>query len=183
MIWFVEQPLPIAIAGVVVCAALAAAAYSTGRGAFLIAALIAAIVTVALLALEHFVVTDVEMVEDEVYATAVAIQANDVAGVLSHVDPRAAETRSQIEAIMPRYEIRSVTVIPELKVVVSDKQKPPAAVASFSCAISASERNSGFSGSAMQRFDIRFQKEGGRWLITGYEMRGTGEEVLEHFRK
>lgn len=178
MNWLVEQPLPILIGGIVVAAGFAAAAYSTGRGVMLWGLLAAALVTAALLALEHFVVTDVERIEDQIYSAAAAVQNNDLDGVLAHVSPQAAEARAQIEAAMPPHLIRSVSVKSNLKVVVhvpARDSEPMIAEASFNCVIDAARRDGAYAGVVPKFFVVRFRKEAGQWLVTGYEMRDPRE--------
>jgi hypothetical protein len=87
MTWFIESPWPALALGISLEIILAIALVRTGR-AWIVAAMVAALAaTVGLLAVERFVVTEREEVEDALDAVAHALESNDMPTVLAAFSP------------------------------------------------------------------------------------------------
>ena len=87
MSWLVEDPTPTLVALVLCEAILVLALVKTGRGALLGVIAGVALLGVGLLALEWFVVTEKETVEDTLSGAARALESNDPQAVISFIDP------------------------------------------------------------------------------------------------
>lgn len=177
MTWLVENPTPILIAGVLVLAGLALALLMTGRGKLIWAMVATAIVTVALLLVELFVVTDKERVETTLASASAALEKNDVAAVAALIAPESGDMRSRVESEMGRFQIE-VAKFHRLEVNFNYYTNPPSAQASILATIEVKDRRGEFPyNNLVHPFTITLRKDGDRWLMTGYDdqdIRGGG---------
>ena len=110
MTWLVEEPLYIAILGVVMLAFLGYAWMQTGYRWLLHATLGIAALTVGLLLLEHLVETEPERIEATLRRIGRDVERNDLDAILSHVYSGASDTLALAKSEFPRYTFRDVNI-------------------------------------------------------------------------
>lgn len=170
MNWLFEDPTTLIVAGVLIEALLAVAFVNTRqiKVAIVMAGVLALVV--AGLAVEQLVVTDYEKIEAALDGTARSLRANDIPGVLAHIDPQAAGMRQSAESHLHRARITDAKV-KDLKVQFHRLTSPPTAEAEFIGNIKGSFQmgiDTG-EGTVIRRFRIQFVRRGERWLMTAYE--------------
>lgn len=177
MTTLLENPLPILFFAVITEAVLAAVLVSTRRTLLLVPMGIVAVLVLAGLALEWWVVAQREEVEATLNGVEAALESNDVDRVFQFVAPDASFTREQAEWALRLIEITDVK-INNLEIVINDLTSPPTAEANFTGVLYFHD----LSGYLLReyyasRFTVEFRKEADRWLITNHvvhEMQGAG---------
>jgi hypothetical protein len=125
--------------------------------------------TLVLLVVERSVVTDREAVEYGLEDVLAAIEANDVQGVLAHIDQAAAGVRADVEALMPQIKVTNANA-GGILVKVRPEENPPTATVMFRAFLQGTHGSSGMGVAYInQRVDIAWVKRGDRWLISDYE--------------
>jgi hypothetical protein len=173
-----ENALAIAAVGSL-AAVLALVVFLSRRDAASLAALAAAAgLTLALLALEGWVKTDREQVEAAIGEVLEALEANDVAGVLQHIDPAAVRLRADVEALMPEIKVRQANSIGRVEVTVDDSPEPPRADARILAFLDGVHQRSGMRVAYFkQRVDLVWVKRDGRWLVADYTAYYDGQPI------
>ena len=163
-----ENPVAIAVVGGL-AATLALVVFLSRRSTGPLVALASVIgLTVLLLIVERFVVTDREAIENGLESVLAAIEANDVQGVLSNIDQAAAGVRADVEALMPQIKVTNANaggVLVELQ----HAANPPTGTSQFRAFLQGTHGSSGMGVAYInQRVDIEWVKRGDRWLISDY---------------
>ena len=170
MSWLFEDPTTLIVAGVLIEGLLAVAFVNTRQ--VKVALVMAGVLALLLagLAVEQLVVTDYERIEAALDGTARSLRANDIPGVLSHIDPQAAGMRQSAESHLHRARISDAKV-KDLHVQFHRLTSPPTAEAEFIGNIKGSFQMGIDTGEGMviRRFRIQFVRRGNDWLMTGYE--------------
>ncbi len=169
MTWMLEEPWPILLVGVALEAILVVMWVQSRHLAMLVAMAGVLLLTVVMLAVEHFVVTPVEEVQGVIYATVAALEANDSQAVLARISPGATRVRAVVERRMPRIEITKARILGRLKIVINELTIPPSARASFQGMINGRAGADRHNITYFGRFTITLRREGDRWLISDYE--------------
>ena len=108
MSWLFEDPTTLIVAGLLIEGLLAVALVKSGR-ALLIAAMAGVLILVGLgVLVERLVVTDREQIETTLNEVCTALEANEVPGVLSHIDPAATGMRSRVQSDLSSAHITEV---------------------------------------------------------------------------
>jgi len=171
MVIFVESPWPILFIGIAIEAVLAFLLLQTGRGKFLIAMIgVAALVGVGLI-VEHFVITDRKAVTQTLDAAVAAVKKNDINGVLDCISPSAQEARDKSRWLLGLVDVQEGH-ISDLEIKVNRLTSPPSADAKFLAVGRGKDRKGEwpYQGFA-QRVTLTLRLEGGRWLVTGYDLK------------
>jgi hypothetical protein len=172
-----ENPLPIAVAGGLVALVALLVFLSRRSGASLAALAAIVAITLALVGVERFVVTDREQIEAETLGMADAIEANDVAGVLDHIDPAAATIRTDVEALMPQVKW-SVANAASITVTLNEGADPPTASSRFRAFLQGIHSRSGMQVPYInQQVDMTWVNRDGRWLMDGYTAYHDGKPI------
>jgi len=168
---FTEDPKLLIAAGVLIEALLAVALVKSGR-AVLIAVMVGVFaIVLAGVVVERMIVTPREEVETTLYTAARQVEHNDVEGVLSHVDPAAADFRAAVRSWLPQIRVHDVA-IRSLRIAVNQRKNPPTARADFVGRVHGDFNETGFDQTTVLRqFSVEFRKQGQRWLMTGYQDR------------
>jgi hypothetical protein len=170
MAMFVESPWPILFVGIAVEGVLAMLLLQTGRGKFLIAMIGVAAVVVVGLIVERLVVTDREAVEHTLDAAVAAVRKNDVNGLLACIAPSAQNARGLSQWVLGRFEIEEGR-ISDLDIKVTRQTSPPSATAKFLAVGKARDRMGQVPYEGyMQHVAVELQLQGGRWLVTDYNL-------------
>ncbi|MHB8971013.1 MAG: hypothetical protein ACYC3X_11365 [Pirellulaceae bacterium] len=168
MTWLVEEPLYIAILGVVMLAFLGFAWMQTGYRWLLHATLGVAALTVGLLLLERLVETEPELIEATLRRIGRDVERNDLDAILSHVYSGAPDTLALAQREFPRYTFRDVNIKRNVEVKLQMDATPPSADVTFNVVVDVTERDTGL-GKRVPRFvHITLRKEDGQWKVATY---------------
>jgi hypothetical protein len=165
-----EQPLAIIFVGVVTLAVLFGGLVKTGKKWFLYVIAAAALLFGGLLAVEHWVVTPREEVENTIYRIARELEANNLGAVQSHLKP-GTKPSQDAEHYMNRLHVKQAKVKSNLKVEVHTGQSPLTATATFNAVVIGGDRRGEFQNQRFPRFFVvEFVREDDGWLVYDYEM-------------
>jgi len=169
-----ESPMPILLFGIVAEVALGIALLRTGRGVLLAAMAGVLLLVVAGLALEWFVVTDVERIEATLEGLAETLEANDLQRVHAFCSESATHTRSEAARAMRMVEFTEIKIT-DLNVTVNDLTSPPTATAIFTARVSARDKAGLFDGAAplLIGSTLKLRRESGNWLISGHDLKNA----------
>jgi len=172
--WLFEDPTTVIVAGVLIEGLLAVALVKSGRGLLALPMLLVALVMGLVVLVERLVVTDREQIEEVLDGVTAALMANDLEGVLRHIDPAAAGMRAQVRAAVSEARITDARIY-DLQVEVDHHARPPVAQADFTGRVKGNYRGQGPAageGMLLRRFTVDFHLVDGHWRMTGYEDRG-----------
>ena len=177
MDWLFEGLWTILIVGVAIEIVLGLILLNTGRAAILFAMIaVAALVGMAAV-VERVVVTDREAVTNALYGAAYALEANDLDELFTYVGPEAQSLRGRASDVLPRIRIEEAN-IGGLEVSVNRVNNPPTARTQFVGRITVEDRAQQVPyENYVQRFVIRWRRDGDRWLMVDYEEGARGEGV------
>jgi hypothetical protein len=166
MVNLLEDPTPIILAGIAIEAVLGILLLRSGRGVFLVAMGVVALLALLGVAVEWLVVTDTEQVENLIEAGRVATEKNDVNAALALVDPAAAEVVGQVRRGFQEVKFEEVKVR-GLTIAVNHGTQPSTAQANFTVLATFDARHGNVPyrnvlGTAM----AKLQRFGDRWLVT-----------------
>jgi hypothetical protein len=174
---FLENPLPVAVAGGLIALVALLVFLSRRSGASLAALAVVMAITLALVGVERFIITDREQIEAETLGLADAIEANDVAGVLDHIDPAATQIRADVEALMPHVRW-SVANAASITVTLNEGADPPTASSRFRAFLQGIHSRSGVQVPYInQQVDMTWVNREGRWLMDGYTAYYDGKPI------
>lgn len=170
MTWLVEEPVYIAILGIITIAFLVFAWMQTGYRWMMHATLAVVALTIGLLLLENLVETDKEQVEAELHRIARDVETNDLDKILPHVYSGAPETLAEARAEFPRYTVSDVNIKRNLEIEIIEGESPPKAEVSFSVTVHVRDRRSGGTdyGTIPRFVRATLRKEAGRWKVAAY---------------
>jgi hypothetical protein len=166
MVNLLEDPTPIILAGIAIEAVLGILLVRSGRGLFLIAMGVVALLTLAGLAIERFVVTDVEQVENVIEAGRVAVETNNPAAALALVAPEAREIRERVrdgfaQVVFTEVKVRALTVK------VDRAARPMTAEVGFTALATFDGRHGNVPyRNFVAAVNAKLRRQGDRWLVT-----------------
>jgi hypothetical protein len=169
MTMFLENPMPVIFVGILLEAALATIFVSSRNRSILLAMAAVLVLVFAGVALERWVVTDVERVEAALDGTAAALEANDLNQILTQcVSPRATRTQAHARQALGLVEITS-TKMNNLSITINPLTSPPTATAEFRGVFHFEPKTAYIT----QRFYtsdfvVELRLESDRWLITDH---------------
>ncbi len=169
MTWLLEEPWAILLMGAALVAMLLVVLVQTRHWAALVAVATAVILTIALLVVEHYVVTPTEEIQTVIYGVAAALEANDQPAVLARISASAEGLRSVVEGNMPRVDFSKARIIGRMSVVINKLTSPQSALASFQGLINGRAGGNRQNVTRLGRFTVKLRREGDRWLVSGYE--------------
>lgn len=172
-----ENPLiAVALGTVAITAALVV--FSARRSSGALAGLIAAVLLTALLiTVERLVVTEREEIEASLVSVMAAVEANDLAGVLSWIDPNAGQVIRDAQEAMPLVEIDRARAGGTLRIEFDDATAEPSARSEFQGVVSGTVRQGGMRIGYFDRVVVDWARRGDRWLITGYTAYDDGRPI------
>jgi len=173
--FMLESPWPILFLGIAVEAVLATMLAQTRRGFLLWVMLGAAILTGAALAVERYVVTDREAVENVIDEAAAAILDENLERLLNCIAPSSEHVRADARFVFGRVRVQSL-YLRDMVVEVDRGQEPPTAKVRFRALGQGNDRGGEFPYQAFNRHvRVDFRLEGDRWRIIDYEVEGLNE--------
>ncbi len=168
MTFLFEDPTYIWIVGaVVVTFAAVIWSQSASRAAFF-GMIGAAILTLLCVAVEWLWVTPREEIRLTLGDVMESIEANDMPGVLSYLSPSATESRSLVEDLMPKLDIKKARVISGVEISLDSDENPKSAQATFRGLFQALHKSAGVQGAKPLEVEVTFVRDGERWLIESY---------------
>ncbi len=173
---FFENPIPIYAVGAVLITLCGLVFLNRRSLVSLVALVVACLGVLALVVLERLVVTDREQVEQAVAEIMLAIEQNDLSGVLALVDPAANQVRSDIEVMMPAANVTD-TGFTSLEIEMNGGAEPDSAEARFQGKLDGVHKQS---GSRIFYFDVvklYWTKSGDRWLLEDYQPFWKGKPI------
>ena len=168
MTWVVEEPLYIAIMGIVTIAILAFGWMQTSYRPLLYGTVAAAVMTLLLLIVEQWVETESEQLAAALEQMAADVKRNDLEAVLNDIASTAPETRARARSEFPDYSFSRVDIKRNLEITVDSDRQPPRATATFNVAVDGVFKAS--RTPFRQRFfvELTLVKEDGRWRVATY---------------
>ncbi|MEN6459136.1 MAG: hypothetical protein ABFC63_09410 [Thermoguttaceae bacterium] len=175
---FVESPWPWLLIGLALETALAIVLTQTRRGVLLWAMLGVAAFVGGGLIVERLVVTDREAIENTLDATVSAVRHNDVNRLLACVASSAKPMRNQARWVLDRVEVQSAW-IHGVEIKINRLTSPWSASVSLIATGSARDRRGEIPYETYsRRVVVNFDREGDRWLVTGYTIEGLDPSHL-----
>jgi hypothetical protein len=169
MAWLTEDPTVVLLALGVAAVGIIIALLKTGRGLYLTWLGGVLLLALAVIAIERYVVTDRELVEDTLYGAAAALEANDVEAVTSYLAAAGEALEREVRSRMRTMEVREARIISDLRIELSPLEIPPKATATFLGRVQFKPSSVPLE-QFMGRFKIQLVKEGDRWLVQSYEL-------------
>ena len=133
----------------------------------LAALVVAVLLTLVMIIVERVVVTDGELIESTATELMLALEDNDVQGVLKFVDPAASVMRTEIETMMPLVKVED-TSSSLVKVEVEASQSPATATSKFQMKVDCVLSRDGFRIFYLQPVELDWIKRDDQWYVTGY---------------
>ena len=143
----------------------------------------AVVLTLLLLAIERWVVTDREAVESTLVEMIAAIEANDTPAVVALVDPAATALKAEIEMLMPMVKV-SDSKATSIRVDVDESAQPMEATCHFRGKLQGVHQRSGMQVFYFDKVDMEWGKQNDRWLLqnfTAYQ-KGKPLDAVESLR-
>ncbi|MEN1681546.1 MAG: hypothetical protein AAGJ46_18345 [Planctomycetota bacterium] len=162
-----EDPAPILIAGAL-AVTVAAIVHSSVRSRASQAGVAAAVLlTLGAVITEWAWQTPAEQVHSAFEELLAAVEANDLPAVLAGLSPAATQVRADAQKLMPEFAIEKARVIGAVNVVpLSDATGYAVEARVF---VQAGHRRTGMKGGKMADVVFTFDRQGERWLLTGYD--------------
>jgi hypothetical protein len=174
----VENPWLVGVIGGL-SAVLALVVFLARRTLASLVSLIAMVsLTVLGLVVERVVHTEREQVETAVSRVLAAIEANDLPGVLTHIDPAAVAIRADASALMPQIKVEKARSLGAFEIEVAGDAAPPTAMSRLRCFLQGIHQRTGMQVAYFnQQVDIQWIKRGDQWLINGYTAYYDGKPI------
>ena len=169
MTWLFENPIPIVLIGAFSLAILIGGWLKTGSKSLVVAMVVVVALTLALVLVEHLIVTDREQVDLTLREIAALVERNDIDAALKHVHSGGQRIRDAASGELRNYTFAkvSITSTPEIKLLPA--RNPTQAVAEFNIVAVVSESTGTFTGVRAARFvSVTFRKEDGQWRVWEY---------------
>lgn len=166
--WLTYDPFIPFVTGVFLVAVLAALAYSSGEKKMIYLCGLVFLATVGIVVIEQLIVTDREVIEEEVYQLAFDVQQNDIESVIEAVDSSQSQTIQRIRQEMPRYDFETCRMmgITEFK---RTGESPPAVEIEFTVTVQVRVDRMPELLTGQRRVRLFYEKNpDGKWRIVDY---------------
>lgn len=170
MTFLYENPVAIVGCGALLTAALVAGWWKVQDSRLLTGAIVAALITIGLLALERIQVTDREQIEKVIYGIATEVEQGHMDGAVGFVHPDALETKQQALTELRLVRVSQITVKRPIRVEFASSKSPTRATAQFNVVVTGSDATGMVGDRRVPRFvEVQFSKDQGRWWVESYE--------------
>jgi hypothetical protein len=165
-----ENPLPAILIGGPTALLLAAIWLKTGSRWLLGLLLGVLAITLLLVLVEKFVVTDREQITATLYRIAELVEQNDFDAAVEYAHSDSELVRGEALAELANYEFSLVDIKHNLEIQVFPDETVPRAEADFNVVVVVSKKNSVFTDQRVPRFvEVTFhQEDDGAWRVAGY---------------
>ncbi len=161
--WFTETPWP----PILFCAALAVvliAGWSADRRAsYLLGVLCLVVASGVIYAVERYIVTDAEQIEESVYGIASAFQQHKLDETLEFISPRAPQIKELVTLGMKMVDVDDDLRIRDLHVTM--KSENSRGIAHFRANATISATGQGSLGRHSSRWELTWQREADQWKV------------------
>lgn len=171
MTTLLEDPLPIYALGAVLATLAGAALLARRNLASLVVLLSVIAVTMILLLVEKWIVTEREKVEIALTNVMDAVEENDPQAVATYIDPAAQTIRDQAAALMELVDVRQAG-FSGLEIEIRQLQ----ATSRFRGVLNGTQRGGAPIG-FFDDVDIHWSKRGDHWVITDYTAYNQGKPI------
>jgi hypothetical protein len=168
MTWVLEEPIYIAVLGLITAGFLGFAWTQTGYRYLLHALLAVLALTGGLLFLEKMVVTDREQVQEALDRIARDVESNDLDRILSHVYSGAPDVYARAEMEFPNYEFEQVKIKDNVEVQPVEGAQPPRILVTFNVTVDVSVRATSMLHHVPRFVRVTLVKEDGDWRVAEY---------------
>jgi hypothetical protein len=165
---FLESPWPILGIGIAIVAVLGILLLQTGRSKFLWGIVGTVIFVLIGLAVEHFVVTERELVEHTIDSGVAAVRANDLQAMLACISPSATKPQADARLIHSMFVVTKAN-ISDLEVTINRLTSPPSAKATFLAVCTVRGRSGEeLGGGTLCHVTVTLHREDDHWLVSDY---------------
>lgn len=174
MNFFSDQPIWIVVCGMISVALLAILWAQTGRNGWLYAAGGTILLTLALLGLERYLVSDAEALRFTVREIARDVAKNDRKLLSAHIHSAATTLKQKADAELPNYEFSECTVTRIYLLEIDESKTPREGRVEFIVRVSGSFSYQGMGGDGtyLRYVTLFFGKEAdGQWRVKDYDHR------------
>jgi hypothetical protein len=172
MNWLFEQPLVIAVVGVLLIVGIGAAWSFTGRRELLLALAAVLALIIAGLVTERLVVTDNEAIRATLAQIARDVERNDRRAVARHIHSGAPLLRQKADAELPNYQFTECRITQVHQVAVDRHSEPRSAVVEFNVVAAGDFTHEGMSivNARIPRWVrlLLVREKDGRWTVQEY---------------
>jgi hypothetical protein len=171
MTWLYEDPWTVLMVCVLIGVGVEIVCGQIGQHAMFLGLLGMLVFTGSLLAVEHFVVTDREMVENAVHGAAASMASGDYAQVQQFLVDHPTTVHSQAEGWLSRYRVRRVKCT-DLKIEINRLTVPPTAHVELwaHAELEPGASFGGMTGPFHPRVTLDLEWEDDRWKISGADV-------------
>jgi hypothetical protein len=169
---FLDQPIYIALFGLLLAVVAGGIWTTTGRKAWLLVVGFVIVVTAGLLVVERLVVTDREAIRQTLADLARDVKSNTVSQVVAHIDPASTEVINEAQREMPNYQFTDCRITKVHEIKVDAGAQPRTAVVEFNVVASGTFRQGSMelADSSVPRW-VRLnlvRDDSGAWKVTDY---------------
>ena len=177
MIQLLENPIPIWGIGAVLTGIAGMFFLSRRNLASLLGLVGVVVLTLLLAALEHFVITQAEEVEEATYQLAASVKANDLPAMLDRLAPTATGPRRDAEILSKRLRVVKAHVGGRLRVELDHSSEPLQAISRFHGLIDGVDRQSGIKVVYYDNVELRWILLDGEWRLFDYTVIHQGKPI------
>ena len=164
---FLENPLGVGAAGVLLVAVTLVGWLQSGKPQVLLAAVGLLLVTCFGVALSIWIQTDREKIKDCLYSGANELENNHYDLALSRIHPKATVVLQRAKGEIERYKFNMVRIVSMYDLTIDQNAQPP--TASVSVDAIADGSFGGYSGKGTRAFQFKLMKHNDRWLVHDYQ--------------
>ncbi len=168
----IDHPWPPILIALLVTGVLGAVFVQTRKSSWLLAALAALAITVAIVCIAWFVPTDRKIITAQMDRAARALEAGDLATLNSLISPNGIVLRGLVQQVLPRAKITTAH-IGDLEITFHKATSPPEAIAKFVGRVEGSF--AGIQGTEIRPIELTLRKEGEKWLFYSVELKDYRE--------
>jgi hypothetical protein len=168
---FLESPIAVVAAGIVLLAITAYVWVNTGRREALWGMGVIALLTVVMLFVCETVITDREALRQTLKEIALMVETNDAASVPRYVVRSKPELADQGQREMGRHKFEGCTITKIHEINIDPKHQPPRAEVTFNASVGGEFLDGQYSSpNVIRGFTVIFLKEDdGKWRVESYE--------------
>lgn len=183
MEFFYENPLPLLALGSVLITFFGLVFLTRRDLKSLLLVAAAVLLTVLLVAVEKFVVTEKEEIESSITGLMEAVEESDLAEVLTFVDPAATHIKTDVEQLLPLIDMNDTSASVN-EIAINDAASPMTAAGEVHAKVDGIHTKSGIRLFYFDRVLLNWVKKNDRWLLTDYTpfYRGKPISAVESVR-
>lgn len=176
MNWLFESPTIPLFFGALILAVFTAIWVQTRDGRALLGCAAVAFFTASWLAIQYFVVTEVEQIKNTIRSIATLAETGDVEGIVGYISESKPELAEEVRSAFELAEVEKVSIKRNLQATVSEQRGYLSGEARFNAVATIKSRRGGWESRPVPRFFIvQLRKEDNQWRVRSYEARDPRE--------